>query len=195
MPICYLNGHGFAAYTISYTILKGCKGMKKRKTAQRFLSPHRLRLHLGLVLISFLIAGCLGTNQYPETPIGHFRLADQYFQAQDFEEAITIYERIVLLYGGTEHGEQANYEIARIYHYFLRDLDSAANYYNRVIYEGLETDWDHRSLYELAVMYEREIMDYSKAKLLYSRLLQGYPESEHRNEALTAINRIESLGY
>ena len=155
----------------------------------------RARLGLSFVLLTFLITGCLGNNYYPETPVGHFRLADQYMQAQDHQDAITVYERIVLTYAGTVHADQANFEIAQVYRGFIRDFDSAANYYSRVLYEDPSSMWDSEALYQMAGLYERDILDFSKAKLMYSRLMQEYPESDHRNEALSAIHRIQGMGY
>jgi hypothetical protein len=55
--------------------------------------------------------------------------------------------------------------------------------------------WDSEALYQMAGLYERDILDFSKAKLMYSRLMQEYPESDHRNEALSAIHRIQGMGY
>lgn len=150
---------------------------------------------IACLLALVLLGGCVSNSYYPETIPGEFRLAEMYAGNKQFNEAISIYERIIVSNRDSEYSDRANFEIAEINRQFFREYETALNYYESVFYSPVDSEYDDDAYYYAAKIYENQIKDMGKAKSTYQNLINKYPDSRYRNEAAEALNRIQAMGY
>ncbi len=163
------------------------------------------RIRAVLVLfaaIVLLVVGCSGGTPSPAEPL--FRQADELEQAQDYEGAIQVYERIREQYPGTFDASYASERIAWNYESWAHHLKyGGESNYEKAI-EKLEiiieqypdtdpatfvrdTEGIPEAYFEWARNLRNPVHDYQSALEKYQIIVSQYPQSDYAAKASEAI--------
>lgn len=107
--------------------------------------------------------------------------AQDYITNQKFEEAVEVYEALLLKKPSKTIRIKVNYQLGEIYSIYLGDYKKSIFYFNQIIRNSNQPNWQVKSMEKIAQIYFENLKDYDKAQFYYNKLIGFIPELQNKD--------------
>lgn len=101
--------------------------------------------------------------------------AEELLTQQKFEQAVTVYSRVLKKKPSKQIRIKVNFQLGEIYSIYLNNYELSLKYFNKIIDESNEPAWQVLALEKVSNIYFDGIKDYKRAKTFYTKLIEFSP--------------------
>ncbi len=163
------------------TMDKGPSSARVRALARHTTTGRRI---LTLLVLVGLVACAMACDAPVEKQLNAARRA---FGRGFYQEAISLYDEVVLQVPGSPEAGRALYEQGIIYYLKLRDLDSAFVNFRKVVTEHTGSSIAKDARLMLARMYQEDRGEHEKALREYGRVLEEIDDTDEQKAILLSV--------
>ena len=98
--------------------------------------------------------------------------------SEQWDEAISAYERLVNKYRESPVREEALYKLGMLYANHSKDFQKSIDSYERLISDYPSSDYTVKASFMIGYEYANHVQDLEKARIAYSDFLAKYPDHE-----------------
>lgn len=110
---------------------------------------------------------------------------------EQWEEAVTIYNKLLKTYPESKRADETLYKLGVIYANNLKDFNSSIESYQKLVEKFPNSNWVIQSSFMIGYRYANDINDLEKARDAYEQFLKKWPN----HELATSVRwELEHLG-
>lgn len=125
-------------------------------------------------------------EEVPYPARGIIELGFEYYEDKQYDQAIAEYERVILLFPGTDYAAEAEFRIANVYHWGTREQERSIAAYEKVMDDYPDSEFARECLVRIGSIYHWELdKSYPETAIeYYQRMLSEAPDHKYAAEAL-----------
>lgn len=132
-----------------------------------------------------VLAGCSGPSAEE-----YFTQAQQAQTAQDFPQAMGLYEKVIAEHPQSDVAEDAMFMIATILNNDLHEYDAAIDAYKRYTRTYTEGKETAIAMFLIGYLYNNELQNFDSASVAYRRFLEKFPVHEMAQAAQFELDNL-----
>lgn len=132
-----------------------------------------------------VLAGCGGPSAEE-----YFAKAQQAQTAQEFQQAMDLYEKVISEHPEDPAAGDAMFMIATILNNDLHDYDAAVDAYKRYVGNHPEGKETAIAMFLIGYLYNNELQNFDSASVAYRRFLEKFPNHEMSQAAQFELDNL-----